>query len=159
MDVLWFRLPRWPADPAGVLGRGGRGKMMAMLDRGDYGQVGYVIPKGAYQELRQAGLAALKRSLAELMPELADRLESLQEWRQVALLTVEANRLPRWHRPGLLLIGDAAHVASPVGGAGINLAIHDAVVLSQTGCQCQLIDLDRSLVGLQEDRVRIGRGE
>ena len=75
MDVLWFRLPRRPADPAGVLGRGGRGKMMAMLDRGDYGQVGYAIPKGAYQELRQAGLAALKGSLAELMPEFADHLD------------------------------------------------------------------------------------
>ena len=88
------------------------------------------------------------------------RYRARDGWHEVrALLTVEANRLPRWYRPGLLLIGDAAHVASPVGGAGINLAIHDAVVLSQTGCQCQLIALDRSLVVLQEDRVRIGRGE
>ena len=149
MDVLWFRLPRRPTDPAGVLGRGGRGKMMALLDRGDSWQVGYVIPKGAFQELRQAGLAAVKRSLAELMPELADRLESLQEWRQVALLTVEANRLPRWYRSGLLLIGDAAHVASPVGGVGINLAIHDAVVAANvltgplTGGRVRLSDLAR----------------
>src|SRR5205823_12757413 len=89
---------------------------------------GYVIPKGGYQKLRAAGLPAFRQEVAGLLPEWADRLDTIQEWKQVSLLSVESSRLPRWYKPGLLLIGDAAHVMSPVGGVGINYAIQDAVV-------------------------------
>src|SRR5215216_7759515 len=98
-----------------------------LLDRFDYWQAGYVIPKGAYPELRAEGIDSLRRSFAELIPEFADRVGHLEDWRQASLLSVESSRCPRWYRPGLLLIGDAAHVMSPVGGVGINYAIQDAV--------------------------------
>jgi len=128
MDVLWFKLPREPDDPEGAMGRVGRGHIAILLDRFDYWQAGYVIPKGTFPELRHEGIESLRRSFAELVPEFANRLESLEDWRQVSLLSVESSRCPRWYRPGLLLIGDAAHVMSPVGGVGINYAIQDAVV-------------------------------
>ncbi len=128
MDVLWFRLPRRPEDGEETSGRAGNGHFAAVINRFDYWQIAYVIPKGSYRELREAGLAAPRVPVAELLPELADRVDQLQDWKQVSLLSVESNRLQRWYRPGLLLIGDAAHTMSPVGGIGINYAIHDAVV-------------------------------
>ena len=127
MDVLWFKLPREPGDAEGVVGRFGRGHIAIMLDRDDHWQAGYVIPKGTFPELRHEGVAELKRQFAELIPEYADRLEHLTDWRKVSLLSVESSRCPTWHKPGLLLIGDAAHVMSPVAGVGINYAIQDAV--------------------------------
>jgi 2-polyprenyl-6-methoxyphenol hydroxylase-like FAD-dependent oxidoreductase len=99
-----------------------------MLDRSDTWQIAYVIPKGGYQKLRAEGLAALRESIVEVVPELSDRVAQLKDWSQIAFLSVESTRLKRWYRPGLLLIGDAAHVMSPVGGVGINYAIQDAVV-------------------------------
>ena len=128
MDVLWFRLPRKAEEAEGLSGRFGKGQIVVLLDRSEQWQIAYVIPKGRYQQLRTAGLEALRQSLVEVVPELSDRVEQLHDWSQVAFLSVESNRLPRWHRPGLLLIGDAAHVMSPVGGVGINYAIQDAVV-------------------------------
>ena len=128
MDVLWFRVPRKPEDPEGVVGRFGRGHGVVMLDREDQWQCGFIILKGSYKEVRAAGLEALRKSIAETVPEFADRLEHLKEWKQISMLSVESSRLRKWHRPGLLLIGDAAHVMSPVGGVGINYAIQDAVV-------------------------------
>ena len=128
MDVLWFRLPRKAEEAEGLSGRFGKGQIVVLLDRSEQWQIAYVIPKGRYQQLRTAGLEALRQSLVEVVPELSDRVEQLQDWSQVAFLSVESNRLPRWYRPGLLLIGDAAHVMSPVGGVGINYAIQDAVV-------------------------------
>ena len=128
MDVLWFALPRRPDDPENAIGNIGKGHFIALLNRFEYWQVAYIIPKGSYQQLHTGGLEALRKSVAALVPLMADRVDTLQEWKQVSLLSVESNRLPRWHRPGLLLIGDAAHVMSPVGGVGINYAIQDAVV-------------------------------
>ncbi|MDP8938960.1 MAG: FAD-dependent oxidoreductase [Actinomycetota bacterium] len=127
MDVLWFKLPREKSDPEGIVGRFGRGHIAVMLDRFDYWQAGYVIPKGTFPELRKAGVEKLRENFAALVPEYADRLEHLKDWSQASLLSVESSRCERWYRPGLLLIGDAAHVMSPVGGVGINYAIQDAV--------------------------------
>jgi 2-polyprenyl-6-methoxyphenol hydroxylase-like FAD-dependent oxidoreductase len=129
MDVLWFRLPRPAGSSSGiVMGRIGQGQILILLDRSDHWQVGYAFPKGRYQQLHAGGVEALRQRVADLAPDLADPVEHLQSWKQVSLLSVESSRLPRWYRPGLLLIGDAAHVMSPVGGVGINYAIQDAVV-------------------------------
>jgi 2-polyprenyl-6-methoxyphenol hydroxylase-like FAD-dependent oxidoreductase len=127
MDVLWFRLPREANDPEDAIGRFGRGHVGIALNRFDYWQCGYVIPKGTYPELRASGIATLRRSYAELMPDFSGRVGHLTDWRQISMLSVESSRCKRWHRPGLLLIGDAAHVMSPVGGVGINYAIQDSV--------------------------------
>lgn len=127
MDVLWFRIERRPDDPEGILARFGRGHAIVMLDRLDQWQIAYVILKGTYQQIHAAGLDELRRSIAETMPEMADRLEILQDWKQVSVLSVESSRVKQWYLPGLLLIGDAAHVMSPIGGVGINYAIQDAV--------------------------------
>jgi 2-polyprenyl-6-methoxyphenol hydroxylase-like FAD-dependent oxidoreductase len=131
MDVLWFRLPRLPEDPdapGGAFGGIGKGHMVIGLDRGDYWQAGYIILKGSYQEVRAEGIEGLRRHIVEIVPQLAKHVQSLTDWRQISLLSVESSRCPRWCQPGLLLIGDAAHVMSPVGGVGINYAIQDAVV-------------------------------
>jgi 2-polyprenyl-6-methoxyphenol hydroxylase-like FAD-dependent oxidoreductase len=128
IDVLWFRLPRRPEDPLDMLGRVGGGHLLILLNRGEQWQVADAIPKGTYQQLRAGGIEALRATVASAIPELADRVAALQDWKQVSLLSVESNRLRRWYRPGLLLIGDAAHTMSPVGGVGINYAIQDAVV-------------------------------
>lgn len=128
IDVLWFRLPRRPNEPEEELGEFGRGCLLVLTNRFEYWQIGYIIPKGYYQQLHAAGLEALRQSVAETMPMLADRVDYLKEWKQVSLLPVETGHLSRWYRPGLLLIGDAAHVMSPIGGVGINYAIQDAVV-------------------------------
>lgn len=127
MDVLWFRWARRESDGEGVLARFGRGHAMVLLDRLDQWQVAFLILKGTFQQVRAAGLEALRHSIVEMAPEFADRAEELQDWEQVAVLSVESSRCLRWWRPGLLLIGDAAHVMSPVGGVGINYAIQDAV--------------------------------
>jgi 2-polyprenyl-6-methoxyphenol hydroxylase-like FAD-dependent oxidoreductase len=128
MDVLWFRLPRKESDGEGALARFGGGHLVVMLDRLDEWQMGYVIFKGSYQKVREAGIEAFRKSLSDIVPEIADRTEHLKDWKQVAILSVESSRLKKWFLPGLLLIGDAAHVMSPVGGVGINYAIQDAVV-------------------------------
>jgi len=128
MDILWFRLSRKEGDPEGAGGRIRGGRMLIMLERDTQWQIGYVIPKGSSKRLHEAGLDALRQAVAELEPRFAERVGELEEWKQVALLSVESDCLKRWHRPGLLVIGDAAHVMSPVGGVGINYAIQDAVV-------------------------------
>jgi 2-polyprenyl-6-methoxyphenol hydroxylase-like FAD-dependent oxidoreductase len=127
IDVLWFKLSRREGDPGDTFGYAGDGRFMAFINRGDYWQVAYVIPKGADRRVRAAGLEAFRRSIGEAVPELADRTEELRDWEAVKLLSVQADRLRRWYRPGLLCIGDAAHAMSPVGGVGINLAVADAV--------------------------------
>ncbi|GAC1642646.1 MAG: FAD-dependent oxidoreductase [Herpetosiphon sp.] len=127
MDVLWLRLPRLASDPAGAMGHFGKGALLVQLDRGNEWQLGYVIRKGSFKDLKVAGIDAFHRSLTAMAPELADRVTMLHDWNQMSLLSVAADRLPRWYKPGLLLLGDAAHVMSPVGGNGINYAVMDAV--------------------------------
>ncbi len=127
MDALWFRLSRQPGDPQGPMGRFDRGRIFVMLDRGDYWQCAYVIPKDGIEAVHEAGLGAFRADLAKAAPFAAGRAGEIASFEDVKLLTVKVDRLKRWWRPGLLCIGDAAHAMSPVGGVGINLAIQDAV--------------------------------
>jgi 2-polyprenyl-6-methoxyphenol hydroxylase-like FAD-dependent oxidoreductase len=126
MDVLWFRLPRRP-DEVLPFFRPGRGHVLVSIDRGEYWQFAYVIPSRQFEAVKAAGLESLRSSVAELSGQLADRVADLQTWDDVRFLSVSVDRLRRWHRPGVLCIGDAAHAMSPAGGVGINLAVQDAV--------------------------------
>src|SRR5579864_5450480 len=130
MDILWFQLPHLPGDAHSdrVMGGFGNGRLLAVFDRIDYWQIGYVFPKGHYQQVRAAGMEPFRKSIAEIEPRFAKHAETLKDWNQCTLLSVESSRCPLWYKPGLLLIGDAAHVMSPVGGVGINYAVQDAVV-------------------------------
>ncbi|HSZ19661.1 MAG TPA: FAD-dependent oxidoreductase [Candidatus Acidoferrum sp.] len=127
MDVMWLRLSKLPGDPRQTFGHVEAGKIFVMLDREQYWQCAYVIPKGSAGEVRERGLAAFRQEIAQLSPFLGERVEELRDWKDISLLTVAVDRLSEWSRPGLLCIGDAAHAMSPIGGVGINLAIQDAV--------------------------------
>jgi len=127
MDVMWFRISRKDSDPAGVVARVESGRMLVMLNRNDYWQCAYVIPKGTADEVKQAGLDDFRSTVVDIFPLLRDRLHEIDSWDKVKLLTVEVDRLQRWYRAGLICIGDAAHAMSPIGGVGINLAVQDAV--------------------------------
>lgn len=127
MDVLWMRLSRRSGDPEQTLGRIDTGRIFVMLNREDYWQCAFVVPKGGFDAIRARGLPALRQEIAGLAPYLRDRVAELRDWSDVKLLSVSVDRLRAWHRPGFLCIGDAAHAMSPIGGVGINLAIQDAV--------------------------------
>jgi len=127
IDVLWFRLSRVGNDPEQLFGNISYGKVLILIPRGDYFQAGMVIRKGSFEQIQQSGLEAFREDIRRIAPYLGERVNELHDWEQVKLLSVQINRLRRWHRPGLLCIGDAAHAMSPAGGVGINLAIQDAV--------------------------------
>ena len=127
MDVLWLRLSRKSSDPAQTLGRIDAGRIFIMLNRGDYWQCAVVIAKGGFEQTRAAGLPAFRAGIVRMAPYLDDRVQEIDAWEKVKPLTVTVNRLQQWYLPGLLLIGDAAHAMSPIGGVGINLAVQDAV--------------------------------
>jgi 2-polyprenyl-6-methoxyphenol hydroxylase-like FAD-dependent oxidoreductase len=133
MDVLWFRLSKAPDESIpsfGGAGRITRGRMLVRLDRGDYWQCAYLVRKGGYAALKEAGLESFRTDLARLLPDGA-ALEALRTWDDVQVLSVRVDRLPTWHQPGLLFIGDAAHAMSPIGGVGINLAVQDAAAAAR----------------------------
>src|SRR5579862_2304745 len=127
IDVLWFRISRRPHDPQQVLGNINYGKALVLINRGEYFQAGLIIRKGTLEQIKADGLDAFRHNIAQIAPYLRDRVGEIADWDQIKLLTVQINRLRRWHLPGLLCIGDAAHAMSPAGGVGINLAIQDAV--------------------------------
>ncbi|ANP51547.1 2-polyprenyl-6-methoxyphenol hydroxylase-like FAD-dependent oxidoreductase [Streptomyces griseochromogenes] len=131
MDAWWFRLPRHEGDPRGLVGGAGDRFLTAMIDRGDYWQCAALIPKGTDTRRRAAGLDRFMADFAAAVPWIADRADALGSWDEVKLLDVRLDRLRRWHRPGLLCIGDAAHAMSPVFGIGINLAVQDAVAAAR----------------------------
>jgi 2-polyprenyl-6-methoxyphenol hydroxylase-like FAD-dependent oxidoreductase len=127
MDVLWMRISRRPGDRVETLGHAEAGKILVMINREDYWQCAFVIPKGAANEIRARGIEQFRETIATLEPLLRDRVGELRDWNDVSLLTVKVDRLRQWSRPGLLCIGDSAHAMSPIGGVGINLAVQDAV--------------------------------
>ena len=155
IDVLWFRLSRKPDDPTQVIGRFSGGKIMVMLNRDDYWQCGFVIPKGTFEALKQRGLEMFHQDLISIASFLNDRVQEIRDWDQVKLLTVAVDRLTTWYREGLLCIGDAAHAMSPVGGVGINLAIQDAVATSNilTRSLLKTAVLPSDLRAVQERRL------
>jgi 2-polyprenyl-6-methoxyphenol hydroxylase-like FAD-dependent oxidoreductase len=127
MDVLWFRMSRKASDSADTFGHIEAGKLMVMLDRGDYWQCAYVIPKGGIERVKSEGLEAFRGRVVDMSPFLSDRVGELKSWDDVKLLSVTVDRLRKWWRPGLICIGDSAHAMSPIGGVGINVAVQDAV--------------------------------
>jgi 2-polyprenyl-6-methoxyphenol hydroxylase-like FAD-dependent oxidoreductase len=127
MDVLWFRLTRRASDPAETFGRADQGQMLVLINRGDHWQAGYIIPKGGFDELKRQDIAVWRQRLEELVPFFGDRVSEIRSWDDVKLLTVTVDRLPLWHKPGFLCIGDSAHAMSPIGGVGVNVAIQDAI--------------------------------
>jgi 2-polyprenyl-6-methoxyphenol hydroxylase-like FAD-dependent oxidoreductase len=131
MDVLWFRLPRRRTDTEGLDMRVGPGRLLLGIDRDDFWQIADVIPKGGFAAVQAAGLDAFRRTVADQAAGFADRVDQIKSWDDVKVLTVRVDRLRRWHAPGVLLIGDAAHAMSPIGGVGINLAVQDAVAAAR----------------------------
>jgi 2-polyprenyl-6-methoxyphenol hydroxylase-like FAD-dependent oxidoreductase len=155
MDVLWFRLSRKQTDDNQTFGQIAQGRFMVMLNRTDYWQCAFVIPKGTLEVIRSAGLDAFRRDIAALSPAIADRVGELTAWDDIKLLSVAVDRLERWWKPGLLCIGDAAHAMSPIGGVGVNLAIQDAVATANRLAvplrEKRLTDAD--LAAVQERRM------
>ena len=154
IDVLWFTLPRRPEDDAeaGAYFRFGRGTMLALMDAGTHWQVGAILRKDGFPDVQARGLDAFRAVVAETVPFLAGRVDALASWERTALLRVEVARLRRWHRPGLLCLGDAAHAMSPVGMVGINLAIQDAA------CAADLLAEPRRSLAQPEARRPRGAG-
>jgi 2-polyprenyl-6-methoxyphenol hydroxylase-like FAD-dependent oxidoreductase len=155
MDVLWFRISRKESDDADTFGHVEAGSMMVMLDRGDYWQCAYVIPKGGIEQVKAKGLDAFRASVVEMSPYLADRVSELKGWDDVKLLTVTVDRLRQWWRPGLICIGDSAHAMSPIGGVGVNVAVQDAVAAANRLAAPLRVGkvTDRDLHAIQERRM------
>jgi 2-polyprenyl-6-methoxyphenol hydroxylase-like FAD-dependent oxidoreductase len=127
IDILWFRIARQSSDPENALGYVNFGRLVILINRNDYFQVGYLIAKGSFPAIQKDGLGAFREGLERIVPFLAGRTAEIDAWEKVKLLTIQVNHLERWFSPGLLCIGDAAHAMSPVGGIGINIALQDAV--------------------------------
>jgi 2-polyprenyl-6-methoxyphenol hydroxylase-like FAD-dependent oxidoreductase len=155
VDVLWFRMSRHPDESDQVLGNVNFGKALILINRTDYFQAGLLIRKGSYDELQARGIEAFRSDVLRIAPFLGERVQELESWDKVKILTVQLNRLARWHQPGFLAIGDAAHAMSPAGGVGINLAIQDAVatanLLTEPLLERRVIDSD--LARVQKRRV------
>lgn len=154
MDVLWMRLSRRPDDPGQALGRLVTGAMLVTINREDYWQCAFVIPKGGFDEIHRRGLPRFRDEIVRLAPYLRDRVDELGDWSDIKLLSVSVDRLQVWHRPGLLCIGDAAHAMSPIAGVGINLAIQDAVAAANILAPAFLrgVPADKDLGAVQRRR-------
>jgi 2-polyprenyl-6-methoxyphenol hydroxylase-like FAD-dependent oxidoreductase len=154
MDVFWFRVGKSQASEGALRGNVEPGRLLVMIDRGDYWQCAFLIPKGAAERYQSRGIAAIREEVAAAAPQGLD-LSELDEISDLHLLTVKLDRLVRWHKPGLLAIGDAAHAMSPIGGIGINLAIQDAVAAANclAGPLCRGEDVDELLSQVEQRRM------
>jgi 2-polyprenyl-6-methoxyphenol hydroxylase-like FAD-dependent oxidoreductase len=152
MDVFWFRVAKPPGSEGALRGNVEAGRLLVLIDRGDYWQCAFLIPKGAAELYRAKGIGAIRKEVAAAAPEL--NVDELDEISDLHLLTVKLDRLVRWSRPGLLAIGDAAHAMSPIGGIGINLAIQDAVAAANCLAKplCRGEDTDELLERVQKRR-------
>jgi 2-polyprenyl-6-methoxyphenol hydroxylase-like FAD-dependent oxidoreductase len=155
MDVFWFRLAKERTPENRSTGVITTGRLLALIDRGDYWQCAYVFAKGTAAALRDKGIESFRAGVAAAAPFLAGAVDALKGWDEVKLLTVELDRLTCWHRPGLLIIGDAAHAMSPIGGVGINLAVQDAVASANAlaGPMAKGQDVDGLLDKVQRRRM------
>lgn len=126
-NVLWMKLSHQSEDPPYTMGHGGPRQGFILIDRGDYWQCGFVIPKGSFEELKAKGLEHFREEVSRFSPLPQSRMDEITSWDDVHLLSIRINRLTQWWQPGLIFIGDAAHAMSPIGGVGVNLAIQDAV--------------------------------
>lgn len=155
MDVFWFRLPKTIQPENETVGVFEARRIFVLIDRRDYWQCAYVFPKGSADRIRRAGIDAFKRRVAEGGSETAAGIDAIKNWDDVKLLTVTVDRLSRWHKPGLLFIGDAAHAMSPIGGVGINLAVQDAVAAANclAGALAQGASVDHLLAQVQRRRM------
>jgi 2-polyprenyl-6-methoxyphenol hydroxylase-like FAD-dependent oxidoreductase len=153
VDILWLRIARQPSDPENALGYVNYGRFIILINRNDYFQVGYLIPKDAFPQIQQNGLPAFQQSIERIVPFLAGRTSEIDSW-EVKLLTIQVNRLREWSSPGLLCIGDAAHAMSPVGGIGINIALQDAVATANLLTESLLSDTltEHNLASVQHYR-------
>ncbi|MEG4576768.1 FAD-dependent oxidoreductase [Microcoleus sp. N3A4] len=128
LELFWFRLPRYPNEPGGVISHFGNKRILVKFNTYDENwQIAYYIPKPVFHQIQATGIEAMQQSIVGVVPEFADRVHHLKDWKNTAHIALELGRIDRWYRPGLLLIGDAAHVMLPLGGVGINYAIQDAV--------------------------------
>ena len=127
MDVIWMRVSKKPEYSTEYLGHVGQGSILITLDRGDYWQCAFVIPKGQFEKFKEHVIDYMRQKMVSKKPSLKDSINEIQDWNDCFLLTVTVDRLKKWWRPGFICIGDAAHAMSPIGGVGINLAIQDAV--------------------------------
>jgi 2-polyprenyl-6-methoxyphenol hydroxylase-like FAD-dependent oxidoreductase len=149
IDVLWMHISRRENDPEQLFGFFRHGKLLVLINRHEYYQAGFVIPKGGIEEMKRQGLDGLHNEIIDLAPFLKDRIAELNDWSKIKLLTVQINRLRKWAPEGLLCIGDAAHAMSPAGGVGINLAVQDAVATANLlgpklkAAQISLADLEQ----------------
>ena len=155
MDVFWFRLPKRTMPDNDSMGVFDTGLLFVLIDRGDYWQCAFVFPKGSADRIRAEGIDAFRRRVRDVGPETASVDEAVRGWDDVKLLTVTVDRLERWHRPGLLVIGDAAHAMSPIGGVGINLAVQDAVATANAlaGAMAAGRDVDPLLERIEKRRL------
>lgn len=160
MDVIWFKLPHVD-DISGQVAKihFGSGTMLVMIDRGDEWQMGFVVIKGSFRSLREKGIEAFHNELLKLVPELEKSLHVINDWSRCAILSVVTGRVEKWYQPGLLLIGDAAHVMSPVGGVGINYAIQDAIAAANllTGPLKKSNVTESDLAAVQQQREKATR--
>ncbi len=153
MDALWLRLPRKPEDPGQVFGYIKNGKIFVMLLRDTYWQCAYVIAKGTFETLKARGLEDFRAGIADQAPFVRDRVDALQSWDDIKLLTVQVDRLKKWYADGLLFIGDAAHAMSPIGGVGINLAVQDAVAAANILYPVFVANREPDLAAVQRRRT------
>lgn len=158
-DIIWIKVPypdNYPDRATAVFEMAAKRTALAFPTADGQLQVGFVIPKGDFLALRAGGGDGWTEELIGRLPAyLAEHLRAHREAVTGAtLLNVVCGRLTEWTAPGLLLIGDAAHPMSPVGGQGVNIALRDALVAANHLCPVLAAGGDPSAIDAAAQRVR-----